>query len=456
MFPNDSMTALDALDTMLAEEADRINGDVHANTLHVSPWIDLVPQMSFPEGMGYRLSTLVYDRAIPAKGTGDGAAQGVNWHDIAVTEASNTFNTSQSTGRNPLADSVKQTAGPSGGDLDGDGDLTEADTRAFLNFSKQLKPYTMRRATIETPRISLEDLRFAAHRDEQLRAVMDLMTEATRYTWEERYRDEYDRLAANFVPVLATGTSVYTTIDVSASTKFEGVQTVDVDLNNDFVSSGVDVDLTPTGNISNAVMDKLYFRLVRKGAGTNAYGRENSRPIFAAVLSSEASRSLIVESGFRDDIRYNNARVDELIQPLGVEKGFRGFYHLIDDLAPRYTVATGALTRVYPYSITIASGQFVTLDNPAYETASYEALHILHKEVMCSQVPNPFAGAKDVKFDPTTYRGQFKWTNIKHERLNPDGHVGFFRGIFASASKPIKTDFGYVVLFKRDSTTPGA
>ncbi len=57
--------------------------------------------------------------------------------------------------------------------------------------------------------------------------------------------------------------------------------------------------------------------------------------------------------GFRDDIRYNNAMVGELVKPLGVERSFRGFYHLIDDLAPRYTDGSdGAITRVEPYTVT--------------------------------------------------------------------------------------------------------
>ena len=42
-------------------------------------------------------------------------------------------------------------------------------------------------------------------------------------------------------------------------------------------------------------------------------------------------------------------------------------------------------------------------------------------------------------------RGRFRC------EARPDGTIGFFRGILGSASKPLKTGFGYVVLFKRDS-----
>jgi hypothetical protein len=75
---------------------------------------------------------------------------------------------------------------------------------------------------------------------------------------------------------------------------------------------------------------------------------------------------------------------------------------------------------------------------------------------MESQIPNPLSGANGITFNPVNYRGDFKWTNILNEITNPDGTIGFFRGILASATKPIKTDYGYAILFKRDSTTPAA
>ena len=75
---------------------------------------------------------------------------------------------------------------------------------------------------------------------------------------------------------------------------------------------------------------------------------------------------------------------------------------------------------------------------------------------MESQIPAPLSGAGGVTFNATNYKGDFKWLNIPDVLLNPDGNIGFFRGVLASASKPIKTDFGFVILFKRDSTTAAA
>jgi len=463
-------TGVAAINTILAEEANRIGQDVYKRTLHTSPWMDLVKQSAFPEGMGYQLTTLVYDRTIPATATSGSGVQGVTWANLgALNTGANAFNASDL--NQPLSDAADNVQGARGGPNATYPTASGVDDkRSYVQFSKQLKQYSISRAVIESPRISLEDLRFAAHRQEQLRAILDLLTESSRYTWENRYRDEYERVAANLVPCLATGTPTLSTIcnggatDSLANDTKEGVQLATV---GNAAATGLKItasgagatDVTPNANISNKVLDSLYFQLVRRGASAESYGKENGRPVFAIVCSSEASYALQTEAGFRDDVRYNNSKVSELIAPLGVEKSFRGFYHLVDDLAPRFVIGTGSngapagcLVRVLPY--TVSSG--ITSYNAAYDTASFEAAYIMHPHVMESQIPNPMSGSNGLTFNPVNYRGDFKWTNILNEITNPDGTTGFFRGILASATKPIKTELGYVILFKRDSTTPAA
>jgi hypothetical protein len=432
--------ANDAIDTILTQEANRIGQDIHRRTLHVSPWMDLIKQTSFPDGMGYTLGTLIYDRALPVT-TENGATLGTNWIDIG---GNNTASLVSGSTLDQILPSTK-------GDNIGAGN-NYANGKSFISFGRQLKQYSLKRATVESPKINVEDLRFAAYRTEQLRAVMDALTDATRYSWEERYRDEYDRICGNFVVCKASvgGTTITTT----------GKETVATE---NIVLSGFGG--TPDANVSNKVLDSIYFRLVRAGAGTNAYGRENARPVFALVCSSEASYSLITEAGFRDDYRYNTSKVSDLIAPLGVERSHRGFYHLIDDLAPRFVLDTdtdgggvdtadGTLVRVYPYRVDPITK--VTIVNPDYEIAPYEAAYILHQDVMESQIPEPISGSNGLTFDPVNYRGKFAWKNIPSIDLNPDGTVGFFRGVLASASKPIKTEFGYALVFQRTSVSPAA
>jgi len=276
------------------------------------------------------------------------------------------------------------------------------------------------------------------------------MKDAVSRTWEERNRDEYDKNCANLVPCLAANTPIVQTIDVSAGTVFEGTQTWAVDFDNDFVTSGVDVDYTPTAHISNFILDKLRLRLNREGAKNGAYGMEDGAPVYGLVISSQASLYLKQEDGYREDIRKNPGVVGELIKPLGVDCSFRGFYHICDDLAPRMNISSGTPTRVYPETMT--NGILTT--NNAYETAEFEVAYILHQEVMEVLIPESLSGGGPVSFDPVSYTGDFKWLNIKHEDTNPDGTIGHFRAVLASASKVIKPRFGVSLVFKRESATP--
>jgi len=434
-----------AINTILAEEANRIGKDIYSRTLHTSPWLDLTKQSAFADGMGYQQTTLIYDRAI-VKTTETGVEVGATWS--AVGNQFSPTSTPVGNLANAQENDTAQDAQGGRGTGGTGGSTSGTDKRSFVNFNKKLKAFSLERAVIESPRISLEDLRFAAHRQDQLRAIMDIMTQVTRNTWETRYRDEFDKVAANRVICKSTSSDITDT--------HEGSSTVDQALTAANINA----------NISNAVLDKVYFRQVRAGAGTNAYGRENGRPVFALVLSSEASYQLQTEAGFRDDVRYNNAKVSDLIAPLGIEKSFRGFYHLVDDLAPRFEqdpdtdgssssgdTADGTLNLVEPYTVD-ASG--IATPNPAYEAASYEAAYVLHPEVCEALIPNPMSGSNGLSFDPVNYRGKFDWKNIANEITNPDGSIGFFRGVLASATKPIKTEFGYAILFKRDSSTPAA
>lgn len=430
----DNSTA--AIDNILTQEAARIGDDIHKSTLHTSPWMDLIRQGAFPEGMGYELNTLVYDRALPLKSGSLGASPvlGVNWNALQTGTASSAvgFTDGQTTASAALS----------------------AEGKAKLDFTKKLKSYSLKKAVVESPRLNVEDLRYAAHRNDQLSAIMDLMQESVRNTWENRYRDEYDRLADNCVVCKSASTAFITdgenkqSFAADESAEPATVKTGDVEV----VSGAPDPDIN--ANISNAIMDKIYFQLVRAGAGAKAYGRENGRPIFSVVMSSEASYQLQTEANFRDDVRYNNARVGELIAPLGVEKSFRGFYHLVDDLTTRYSYvdAKDTLIKVEPYTVTGG----VVVPNPAYESASFEAAYVLVDDVMESLIPAPTATAPGLTFDPVNFKGEFRWTNIADAEVNPDKTIGFFRGIMASASKPIKTQFGYVVIFKRDTSTVAA
>ena len=430
-----STSVIAEIEHVLTSEANRIGQDIHKATLHTSPWMDLIKQSTFPEGMGYQLSTLIYDRALPVGkrsgndlGTGSEQAIGPEWTSLVAN--------------------THATDGSAVGHVGGSALDTRAEDNAKIDFTRKLRNYQLEKAVVESPRINVEDLRFAAHRTEQLRAIMDLLKESTRHSWENRYRDEYAKICDNIVICKSASTAVATGKTGSDTPTSGG----------DLSTGGTNIDQI-TANISNKVLDDIYFKLIRAGAGSNAYGRENGRPVFSLVLSSEASYQLQTEAGFRDDVRYNNAAVSDLIAPLGVEKSFRGFYHLCDDMAPRYNLAASSgsadlLVREYPFKHNDTTD--IVEVNADYDSAPFEEAFVLVDNVMESLIPAPISGGTGVNFDPVSYKGDFKWTNIPDVVLNPDGTIGFFRGIMASASKPIKPEFGYSIVFKRTSSTPAA
>ena len=432
---NDGSTT--EIDTVLTQEANRLNKEMHRRTVHVTPWIDLVKKSAFPEGMGYTLGTMIYERALPTTAA-NGSTLGVSWADIA--------------GSHPAASTVTDT-----NSLDqliaGSQDTINTPTKSYIQFARMMKQYSLKRATVESPRIDIEDLRYAAHRNEQLKAIIDAMAESTRYTWEERNRDEYDRVCGNYVLCKSASTVISSGADETKQSWAATGAAASTTKIGDVDAAADDGTCDINANISNEVMRSIYYKIIRNGGGQNAYGRENARPVLATVLSSEASYTLINESGTRDDIR-ESSKVNELLAPLGIERSYQGYYHTIDDLAPRFSfnASTDALERVYPYS---ASSGIIS-PNSSYETAEFEALYVLHPEVMECQVPNPMSGSNGLKFDPLQYNGKYTWRNILDEVTTPDGTIGYFRGVLASATKPLRTEFGYVVIFKRDTATPAA
>jgi hypothetical protein len=432
--PTTSGTA--ALNHILTQEANRIGQDIYQFTLHQSPWLDLIKKGTFPEAMGYQLNTLIYDRALPQNdgaNTGTFDALGLNWTGVASSAL--------------VADNsaLNSAALIEGASIDRTGPRNKS---ARIDFTRKLKSYNLQRASVESPRINVDDLRFAAYRTEQLSAIMNILRESTHRSWEDRGRDEYDRLSDNVVvckTAAYSGGSVFNTAKEGVATfGASGFFDTDVDSGSDGADDANAV--VPTAFLSNKVLDKVYMKMVRAGAGINPYGRENARPVFGLILSSEASYALQTEPGFRDDIRYNSSKVSDLIAPLGVEKAFRGYYHMVDDLSPRGTFngTSDKIERVYPE--VYSSG--VLILNTAYETAEYELAYVLHSEVLESLIPGPVS-APGLTFNPVNYRGDFKWLNIPDEVINPDGTIGFFRGVLASASKPIKTNYGYRIAFKR-------
>jgi hypothetical protein len=366
------------IDQILINESGRIGPDIHRKLLHTSVWNSpLIQKGSWPDEMGDEISVMTYERSLPANT--------LTWDTV-------TYNTGSGSNCVPTAEVV--------------------------NFAQTLRTYNLQQTALESPPFCKNDLRFTVKRKEQLSNIFAILTENTKYAWENRHRDEYVRLAGHKV--------VLTAAMPEGSASFPLV--------------------TPVSKLTQGALNRVRMKLIRDGAGINPITRANGTPVFGLVTSSETSESIIKDNeDIRQDYRWSD-KVNELLAPMGIERSYAGFVHMIDDFNPRYDFVDGAWVRRYPYSA-VATTQGNKFDiNPLYEAAAYEDSIIFHKDVMECLIPKPItAPGGNTKFDPVSYTGDWSWKNILDRTENPDGTIGYFRGILSSGSKPLKPEWGYVI-----------
>jgi len=475
------------IEQVLINEANRIGPDIYRKTLNTSPWLKLVKKDVWPDEMGDTIRVLTYERSLPANS--------LSWAQVSLDPVASSMYATSST--NPLAFNNNAVVAQSN-DLANTNPTFPAPGNYGSNaippvqaiqFAQTLRSYNLTQTALQSPFLSVNDLRFSLKRKEQLSNIFAILQENTSYAWQDRYRDEFVRIAQ---------------YKINAAIDGSGNLISNFGDNSTFRS-----DVLPTSVLVQGILDRVYQKLIRDGAGNNPLDRENARPVFGAILSSEASRNLIAANpDIRQDYRWSS-KVNELLAPLGIERSYAGFFHMVDDWGPRHdafavaSVSGNAITLTSsPAGFTagvaiqvsgsgIAQGTFGTLSgavltvnntpsvsagqyvflrrlpyapiqttqgykqdiNPYYEIAAYEDTIVFHQDVFVNLVPKPITAAgSNVTFDAVSYMGDFKWRNIITPDTNPDGTIGFFRAILSSGSKPVRPEWGTVIRSLRAST----
>jgi hypothetical protein len=378
------------LEQLLIQQENLIGPDIYAKTIDSSIWLKMIQQEAWPDGMGEEIRVLTFERTL--------AADTDTWEDIVQNPAE----TSGVSGTNNCVPTATQ-----------------------IGFAQRFRTFHLEQKAVESPSICVNDVRFGFQFKEQLRNMYDMLTQNVAYMWKRRYRSEYVRIAEHKIVAALNGN----TLEES--------------------SSGYSV--VPVSALTQGILNWVRMRLLRDGAGAAAAGRENGAPVFTLVTSAETSDNIIRQNA--DDMRYTTAKVNELYAPLGVDRSYRGFYHVVDDFPRRFAAN---LVEVKPY-VTAASLGLPAVEkgthyviNPAYETAPFEESIVFVKDVMRSLVPGTITSpGGNVTYEPQNYRGEFKFLNIRDRVGNPDGNWGFFRGIMQSGSKPIHPEWGYSILHLR-------
>lgn len=498
-------TSTASLTHLLVEASLQFSEDIYRRTINTSPWLKLIKQGAWPDEMGDTISVITYERTLPSTTN--------SWDNI-----------------------------------NSDSDKFAVPTATQVTLAQTIRTYGIKHTAIESQPITVNDGRMSFRVTEQIKAVYDNLVENVAWLWIQRYRDEFRRLAGTKVIAgPTTGVANGALYRVTTEDYPEALTTTTLG----GYSNGV-------GILTQGLLNKLYMELIRDGAGNRPMGMENGRPIFTLVTSPENSDALIrLNASTRDDFRYNSSSVSELLKPMGVERSYRGFYHLIDTTCPRYNYVPGAVvltsltatvtindsvnklatvvlagtttgldnlrpgqkfaltagagtivggviltksantgagsfTCTYTTATAVVSATAVTVFqtynragstatecfcevpfyiidntgyspgtgvvstakryviNPEYYLAEFEESFIVHPEVMEALIPAPISSfGSGTKFNPVNYRGDFKFLNIPHRVDNPDGNWGYYRGVLASGSKPVRPQYGIAIMTKR-------
>lgn len=383
-----------AIADLLQRESGRIGTDIYKLNFGTSPINDLTIKDTWPDYMGQSISVITYERNAPTDAV-------PSWYDWTVID------------------------GEEGGAC-----LTPAEK---VTYGSTLRSYGLKRRVLEGEPFCVENIRFSLALADQLAAVTEILAERVRIEWELINKYDYDRLVKRKVTAVAAGV-------VEDNTGLEGW-------------TGA-LAVAPTMLLSQGLLDQLKVKLLRDGAAKDAMGMVDGSPILTLMCDQETSDGLLFQSGEtggRQDLRWGNPSA--LLKSFGVEKQYKGFFHIIDSYPRRFILTAGAFVEIPAFVNSAASKGTKSDVNPAWEsivTAPFTISRIYSRNVFHRMFPAPISNpGSNFKFDPVMYNGEWKMLNILHRTENPDGTILTPRGILGAGAKPIYPNRGVSIMHMR-------
>lgn len=292
-----------------------------------------------------------------------------------------------------------------------------------VGIASTTRNYNLARRVLEGPDFCVEDIRFAFQLRDQLEAIIDILADYTMIEWEIRDRHEYLRLVKWKVTAGSMAESTATTAPY-----FTGC---------------------PTSILTQGMLNRWKVKLLRDGAANSALGSDGGSPILTLITDAETSDDLIFRNAdIRQDLRWGKS--NELLAPFGVEKSYRGFYHLIDMYPIRGNCLAGTFVEQPAFILSAATKGNKAEVRTEWERANSMVSFIFDPMVFHQLIPEPITNpATKFHFNPVNYMGVWKVQNILDRICNPDGTILYHRGILAAASKPVHPERGVAFLHLR-------
>lgn len=383
------------VEQLFVEHAGRIRNDVSKQIQVSDFYLKNMPRDQWLNGQGTQYSYPIYERVLPSS-----PVSFTNW--------------SSSVGDGDLS--------TDDGDPGGSCALTGVNIDSFGQTTRQT---VLKRAAINSPDICLDDLQFAWQVDDQIKNVVRVFSEISKYVWVNAYQDEY---------IAATGNKLIADASVTAGTTSFPL-------------------VAPTSKLTWGYLEHIYEQLGYNGGGINPFMRvDEMTPIYALVGDRFTFEDLKrQDANTRSDFHYSS-QADAMLAAPGLNGVYRGYKFFTVEFPPRWDFVGGAWVRRQPYAAQAATlGQKQEVSD-LYKNAQFTDTAVFLKDVMEVLIPRPNGadGKGGMKYNPKySWSGEFQWRNIPSRDCNPDGNIGFFRALYAYGVKIHRPDLGFVIRHQR-------
>lgn len=377
-----------AVNNILIQETGRINGEINKRIVRRNPIIGLIPKKEFPTGMGYTISNLTFERALPASSED-------TWTPVAPSDDNSNINSCLP----PVED---------------------------IGFGETLRTFFLTQKAFETPDFCIQDIQVSYQFERQVERMIEILTKVTEWEIGNHYLNKYVQICQHKLTVSSTGVV-------------------------DNGSASFDTTVLPNGRLTQGVLEDIYMYLFREGTDESAIGRVDGGDVYLLCTSAETSRDIVRSNpDIRQDIRYafqGYGESNTLIQALGEARSYGGFKHLQIPYPPHYAFDGTKYVRVEPFVKVQTTKGFKWDLNPLYLAAPYELSYVFVSNVMYIDVFNQVSNVAGMTFNPNLdYLGRFTWVNEWHRQCNPDRTIGFFRAVMKDAAEPIHPELGWAIL----------
>jgi hypothetical protein len=422
------MAALQNIEQLFIEWGGLIRNNVAKNIVTSDFYLKYLPKDKWVDGQGTQVSYPIYERSLSSSATTTpGGVTFSNW-----TSSGGDGNDATKTGTYAASPTNSNLdSGAATGPLNRTGTLGGGSYvvgQKIDSFGITVRTMSLKKAALNSPDISLDDLQFAWQVEDQVKNVVRVLSENTKYVWTNTYQDEYID-ACRYKSVARCTTTGYDPTTTSFGTT------------------------APNSVLTWGVLEAIYEQLGYEGGSLNPHKRvDETTPIYAVVGERFTFNDLKKQdANVRDDFRYaymgTTGDANPMLSAPGLNSILRGFQFYTVELPPRYDLVAGAWVRRYPYAPSNTSRGVMWNISAEYKNAQYTDTVIYHQDVMKILTPLPRTSqGGGMTYNPAySWAGEFVWRNIPDRESNIDGSTGFFRALYAYGAKIERPELGFVV-----------